>query len=248
MKSESYHTVVLENEETLEGQVINMARAKYLLQTENLCLRLSEKDIRSVDGQTDISRILGVLEDEVFETGYFHEVHKDGSGTDTTWTVETHKGTEAMTHKSFVLGSDPPLTEELRGQLRKVLENLEYWDKWGRILPLAVEEETESGWKYKVSFNCPVFPGEPIELIEKKTWPWWSRKEGEEWVRSHYIRPSANVLATIVIQLPEEGSFSKFEPEPFWKMCLNGRETAGWRRYLTPEGILGPVVRYRLGG
>ena len=93
-----------------------------------------------------------------------------------------------------------------------------------------------------------MFPGEPIEIIEKRTWPWWGRKEGDEWVRSHYTRPSANTLATIVVQLPERTTFVKLEPEPLWTMNLNGRETTGWRRFLTPEGILGPMVRYRLGG
>ena len=173
---------------------------------------------------------------------------EDGVGTDWIRSCEIHDGPEPKTHQTFAFGARKGLqfgSDEERAELRRVAESMEYRDGWGRVLPVTVEE-TENGWTYRVAFDTPVFPGEPFELICKKVWPRWSRKEGDEWVRRHYIRPDPGTLVSVAIRLPEGAKYTHMEPDPLWRMALNGRELAGWRRYVAAGEVFMPVVRYRL--
>ena len=246
METDARRTVVLENGETLSGVVISVNDARFLVQTDEVCLRLSEQQIRSVDDEGDIRRVVEIPEGEIHEGSYFHEVREDGGGTDLIWTREIHTGLGVKTRQTFVFGRcDRALTGAERRDLGQVVASMEYRDRWGETLPVAVEE-TEMGWTLRVRLRMPVFPGEPFELVQKKVWPRWSRQEGDAWVRSHFVRPQIDTLTTVVIQLPEGAAFSDVTPEPLWQLDVNGRETAGWRRYITAGEAFMPVVTYRI--
>jgi len=248
MSTDCEQTIVLKNGETIHGQLILLRRAEYLAQTADLCLRLTADEIRSVDDETDLRRIAAAGRELNGETSHFHEVHPDGGGADWTRTVVVHQGTEPLTSQSWVFGrKTEPLSPEERRELGQVFASMEYRDQWGRPLAMEVEEESDMGWKYRVLFDVPVLPGEPFALTEKKVWPRWSRREGDEWVRRHYIGHTSGTLATVVIRLPEGASYLQIEPEPLWKTALNGREVAGWRHYIGADEALMPEVRYRLG-
>jgi hypothetical protein len=246
MAATEVRTIVLANGETISGRLVPLTSARFLVQTDKLCLRLAEDEIQSVDGQTEFRRIAGKPPEEVSEASYFHDVRPDGGGTDWVWSREIHRGPEPRTGLTFAFGrADRPLTAAERQELGQVLQSTEYRDRWGNQLPMTTEE-TDKGWKYEVRFNTPVLSGEPFELVHQATWPRWGRREGEEWVRSHFIRPSGRTLVAIAIRLPAGAAYTRTEPAPLWRMALNGREQAGWRRYLEAEESFMPVVRYRL--
>lgn len=246
MTPSDLQTVVLANGETLSGHLIPLSRAHFLLQAQKMSLKLSEDEIRSVDGNADLRHLLKQFPEDVGEESYFHEVHETGGGTDYVATAEIHKGPEPRMDQTFFFGKgDKPMSKEEKKDLGLVMESMEYRDRWGHALPLEVEEATEKGWKYRVRFYAPVFSGEPIHLVHKKIWPRWSRREDDGWVRGHYIRPSTKTLVSVAIRLPEGATFFQLDPPPLWQMRLNGRETVGWRRYIADDGTFMPKAKYR---
>ena len=248
MNAACEQAIVLQKGETIQGQLILLHQAEFLAQTADLCLRLTADEIQSVDGETDLRRIAAMGRQVNCETCHFHEVHPDGGGTDWTRTVEVYQGAEPKTSQTWVFGrKTTPLSPEERRELGQVFASMEYRDQWGRVLSMIIEEESERGWKYSVLFDVPVLPGESFALTEKKVWPRWGRREGEEWIRRHYIGHTSGALTTVVIRLPEGACYVQLEPEPLWKMKLNNREIAGWRHYIGEGEALMPVVRYRLG-
>ncbi|NKB68531.1 MAG: hypothetical protein GKR89_15830 [Candidatus Latescibacteria bacterium] len=249
MNPENQRQIVLENGQALTGQIVPLTWARFLVQEDDLCLQLNEEEIRSVDGDDDLRRAVGQAPVEIGQTSYFHEVDENGGGTDWVWSLERHQGSKPKTGQTFSFGrSDRPLSKSERRELGTVVESMEYRDKWGRTLPTQVEEEGEMGWKLQVSFDVPVLPGQSVELVHKKTWPRWSRREGDHWVRRQYIRPAAGSLTTIAIRLPTGAAYSEVEPTPLWQTALNGRQSCGWRRYIGREEAFMPVVKYTMDG
>lgn len=246
MCTDVQRTIVLENGDTLHGLIIPLSSARFLVQTSELCLDLSETEIQSVDGESDLRRILGPPREELNRTNYLHEVNEDGSETVWEQSVEVHKGPGMKEYLTFVFQADRELSEEERRELSEVVDSLEYRDGFGKLLPISGKEEMETGWKYTITFDVPVAPGEAIELITKKVWPRWARKEGDEWVRRHYIGHTEGTLTTVTIKLPKGAQCTHVEPEPLRKMTFNGQEIIVWRRYIAKKEAFRPVVRYRL--
>jgi hypothetical protein len=247
MADSEVRTVVLANGATISGRLLLVAGARYLVQTDALCLSLAEDEIRSVDGQIQFREAAVELPTEVNEASYLHDVHPDGGGTDCEWSREVHHGPDPKASLTFVLGrTDRPLTVEDRHELGLVVHSTKYRDRWGRELPTTIKE-TDTGWQFEVQFSAPVMPGESYEIVRQATWRRWSRQEGDEWVRSHFLRPSAGVLVAIVVQLPEGAAYTSIEPTPLWRLTVNQREQVGWRRYIEPGVAFTPSVRYRLG-
>ena len=92
MVADDSREIVLRNGETLRGQILLLAGASFLVQTEDLCLMLSEEDVRSVDGQEDLRRALRASHGAVCRADYFHDVHEDGGGTDWIRSCEVYDG------------------------------------------------------------------------------------------------------------------------------------------------------------
>lgn len=243
MSGNSMQSIVLRNGETLSGKVMLLSKAAYVVQTDDVCLRLSWQDITSVDGITDLRGMEASMGEEIAQASYFHDAYEDGSGTILESTTEINHGTKPIRARTFKLGSQKP---ELKEALRPVLDKFEYRDKWGNLLPVNVDEETNEGWIYRVNLEVPVFPGDLIELVHKAIWPKWGRQEGDGWIWSHYLRPSVGTLTSVWIRLPQGATYTRLEPEPLWKMEVRGQEIAHWRRFVPADEIFSPIVRYRL--
>ena len=120
MEAVHARTILLKDGETIQGELVLLNRAEYLVQTADLCLRLSADEIESVDGMTDLYRMGAKAREPSCETSYFHQVHADGGGTDWTRSIEVHRGDEPRTHQTWFFGRQkkPMSDEELMRRLR----------------------------------------------------------------------------------------------------------------------------------
>ena len=246
MCTDTQRTIVLENGDMLQGQIIPLSSARFLVQTADLCLDLSETEIRSVDGESDLRRILDPPQEEFNRKSYLHEVNEDGSETVWERSVEMHKGPEVKEELTFDFVSVRELSEEEWRDLGKVVDSLEYRDAFGKVLPITKMEKMENGWRYTIRFDVPVVPGEAIELISRKVWPRWARREGDEWVRRHYVGHTEGTLTSVIIKLPKGARSTHTEPAPLRRTTFNDQEILVWRRYIAEKEAFRPIVRYRL--
>ena len=239
-------TIVLKNGDVLEGLILPLSSARFLVQTPEICLDLSETEIESVDEESDLRQMLEPSE-ALYPTNHLFELHEDGSMTDCERSTEVHKGPGMKEHLTFVIQADRQLSEEERRDLGEVVDSLEYRDGFGKILPITTKEETENGWKYTVTFDVPLAPSESIELTRKQVWPKWGCKEGDEWVWGYHIAPGGGGrLTTITLKLPKGAESTRVKPEPLRKTVLKGQEVIVWRRYITEDLSFYPQVRYHL--
>ena len=224
--------VILKNGEKVTGTVVPVFPAKVLVQTDEICLELSETEIQSLDGKKDFRNLIEPYDSSVREETMIHQYNEDGSMVSLNKLKETNNSEHILGKLRFLRASEGGITKEFE----ELFNQQEYFDSFGYQLPVTIEERLENGWKYNVEFPVPVAPGDVYEITLKDRWPKWAKYEDNHWhARHHIIQTAKATIYTQMFILPKGAKVSSVTPQPLRQFDFNGKPTIIWKRYMPPN-------------
>jgi len=233
---------VLKNGEEITGMIVPIYPAKVLLQTDEICLELSETDIQSLDGKKDFRSLIKPYDRATFEAMIIHQYNEDGSSVSLNKMRLVNTSDQVLGRVRFMHTSSGSMTKELEEQFNRS----EHFDVFGHLLPVTIDERLENGWKYSVELPIPVAPGEAYEITCKETWSKWAEREGDHWVARHYSSCTGDAIYTLMLILPRGAEFSSATPQPLRQFDFNGKPTVTWKRYMLRSEAVTFEATYKL--
>ncbi|MFO7653192.1 MAG: hypothetical protein R6X25_05150 [Candidatus Krumholzibacteriia bacterium] len=217
--------VVLEDGRSYEGTLVRLQPGRYLLQTDDALLELTDDDIapRTFDRRPREE----VPARPVREIRQFHDVHADGTTT-ASWT------------RRGVNPSDRALTEYRFGFApweQRVADQRSWYDGFGNRLEPEFDPP-QSKWKHPpkgrvqvtLPLSVPVAPGEEYWITGKETSQRIMRtKEGLVYRFGGDF--AEDNLLWLKVRLPAGADVVSIEPQPSARFTDEGREYVMWRRY-----------------
>lgn len=237
--------VVLKNGEKISGTVIPLYPAKLLVQTDEMCLELSETEIQSLDGKKDFCSLIEFCEKPIRETIEIRQYNENG--TTSSWSKQ--KGVNNSEQVLVKLGF---LHRRLDGKItsedKKHFESLQYFDSFGNLLPITVEKEMEDGWEFSVEFVLPVAPGEPYEITTKQIGPMSvTEKKNSYWHIQYPIRHTGRgTIYTLISIFPKGAEVFDVTPESLRRFDFNGKPVITWKRYMPVDEPMTFEAKYKL--
>jgi len=234
--------VMLKNGELIKGTLVPIFPARFLLQTDEMCLELSETDIQSLDGKDDFRNLLKFDSVLINKEVMIHYYDEDGS------MVSLHK-MEHVNTSDNILGK-VKLLRTSSGGITKEFEELfnqqEYYDSFGNSLPITIEKRLENGWEYSIELPVPVAPGEVYELTIRDRWSHWAKFEDNRWHTRHYTGPTGESIYTLIFIFPERSQILSITPQPLRQFNFNGKPSVTWKRYMPANESISFEVAYNL--
>lgn len=234
------HTVKLADGRSLDGHLVRVTPALYLLQSEREMLELSEDEIAAVDGKAMKAGSATRLENLRVWRKY-EEVQADGRVLAWDSFEIQNDGTTAITEVSFGLGP-----HELAGAL-----SVDYLDALGnklktRMEPSLAQEPKAQRRMLVIALALPVAPGESATLSSKR-------------VQTEAIRSSSEGLSLTFngdfpddrllwrkVRLPQGARVLKTTPEPTARFEHEGCTYLMWRRFFWAGEQAPTTVLYKL--
>jgi hypothetical protein len=234
--------VTLKNGELIKGILVPIFPAKFLLQTDEMCLELSETEIKSLDGEEDFRNSIKFNSVSINREVMIHRYNEDGS------MVSLHK-MEHVNTSDNILGK-VTLVRTSSGGITKEFEELfnqqKYYDSFGNSLPITIEKRLENGWEYSIELPVPVAPGEVYELTIRDAWSRWAEFKDNQWHARHYTGPTSESIYTLIFMFPEKSQILSIDPRPLRQFDFNGKPSVTWKRYMPANERVSFEVVYNL--
>ncbi len=219
-------TVTLANGRTYEGALVRLAAGRYLLQSGDTLLEVSEDEIDPRTFATR-SRQDAIPERPVHEIRHYDEVHPDRTVTHWWTRSEVNDSRRAITEYRFGLA---PWEQLVAGQR-------EYRDWLGNVL-VPEYDPPRGAWRnppegrVQVSMRLPVpvAPGEGWSITGSETVPWV--QSGESGLVYRFAGDYAeDNLVWLKVRLPQGAKVVSVTPQPSARFSADGSEYVMWRRY-----------------
>jgi hypothetical protein len=231
--------VELSNGTKVQGALLQVEQASYLVQTEKDCLLLTAGEVRSVDGR-ELSGPGGGAGGLVPRRNETFEVIQPDGGIDLhSVFVVRNAGSSVVAQTDWGMAA-----HEL-----DQLPNTRVVDAYGNELAMRAEDDPSiSGKRIHVEFPRPVLPGEELRLtIIVRSWG-KVRREGDAWVYRVEGDYADDRLVTRSVLLPVGAEVQAIEPDPLQviREGAGGRPLVAWRRYFMRGERVPWEVRYTL--
>jgi len=219
-------TVTLADGTTYEGALVRLAPARYLLQTDDALLELTDDDL---DPRTFTVRARqeAVPAQPVHEIRHYDELHADGTVTRWWTRRNVNEGRHAITEYRFGLAPHE----------RGLADQCSYRDGFGNVL-VPVYDPPRDQWplhpderiQVTLRLPVPVAPGEEWSISGRETAPWIQRRESGLVYRQAGDYAEDN-LAWLKICLPQGAAIVSVSPPPSARFTQDDREYIMWRHY-----------------
>lgn len=233
------HEVELANGKKVQGALLRMEEASYLVQTDRDCLLLKAGEVRNVDGHA-LSAKSGNAGDRVPRRHETFEVIRPGGEIELhSILVVRNDGTSVITKTDWGMAA-----HEI-----DQIPNTRVVDAYGNELPLGVMDDPAiQGKRIHVDFPRPVLPGEELRLtMIVRSWGTVQR-DGAVWVYKMAGDYPDDRLVTRSILLPAGARVESAQPEPLHVLSVgtDGQPLVIWRRYFLRGERVPWEVRYTL--
>lgn len=234
---------VLKNGEEITGMVVPIYPAKILLQTDDICLELSETEIQSLDGKEDFRNLIEPPERAIFEAMTVFQYNDDGSCTSLMRRKSLNDSDHILGKLRWLYTTTGEMTEEVEEHFMQQ----KHFDAFGNFLPFTIESKLENGWEYSVEFPVPVAPGDYYEITYKHDHIGkWAELEDDHWVARYHGRWTSDTIFTLMFMLPQGAKFSSATPQPLRQFDFNGKPVVTWKRYMPKDEPVTYEAKYTL--
>lgn len=220
--------VILTDGSRLEGTLLRMAPARYILQTETTLYELTDDDL---DPRTFSARAAreAVPARTIHDISHYDEIHADG--TVTAWWVRSHVNNSRHAVDEYRFGLAP--WEQLEADQRV------YRDGFGNVL-VPVYDPPREQWpspptgrvQVTLKYPVPVAPGETGKLSGSRPGFPVARR-GDQFVFRAVGDYAEDNLVSLKVRLPHGARLVSVSPTASARFEVDGFEYVVWRRFYT---------------